>query len=112
MCTQGELGHRTAKARYSRTNRKEFVRQMAQIEHRQAHICRIHARTSTNASSPTEKLPITPDVHHCIGQSQNQPEHIGLFVQNNSGNPAIKVLLILNLVAVHADLIDRISSQS
>jgi hypothetical protein len=85
---------------------------MARIERRQARIRRIRARTSASASSPTEKLPIAPDVHHCIGRSQNQPEHIGLFVQNNSGNPAIKVLLILNLAAVHADLIDRISSQS
>jgi len=33
---QGELEHRSAKSRYTRTSRKHFVKQLMQIEHRQA----------------------------------------------------------------------------
>jgi hypothetical protein len=70
---------------------------MARIERRQVRIRRIRARTSHNAEVPPEKLPVIPDVHHCIGRSQNQPEHIGLFVQKNLGDPAIKVFPICKL---------------
>jgi hypothetical protein len=41
---QGELEHRTRKARYRRTDRKNFQKQLAQIERRTARLRRIRAR--------------------------------------------------------------------
>jgi hypothetical protein len=35
---KGELEHRSPKARYTRTSRKGFIKQMTQIERRQARI--------------------------------------------------------------------------
>lgn len=90
---QGELEHRTPKARYSRTNRKEFVKQMAQLERRQARIRRIRAKNFATVNIDAEALPSTPDVHHHIGKSQNNSEHIGLFVQKHLGDPAVKVFV-------------------
>ena len=87
----GFLEHRTAKARYPRTDRKEFVRQMTQIERCQAHIRRIRARNLASNKTETETVDRDPEVHHRIAKSQNQPEHLGQFVQKHSGDPAVKV---------------------
>jgi hypothetical protein len=63
---------------------------MARIERRQARIRRI--RASNFASKETEdKVAIDLDVHHAIGKSQNEPKHMGLFIQENFGDPAVKV---------------------
>lgn len=91
---QGELEHRTAKARYPRTDRKEFVRQMTQIERRQARIRRIRARNLASNKMETETVDRDPEVHHRIAKSQNQPEHLGQFVHKHSGDPAIKVRVV------------------
>jgi hypothetical protein len=39
-----------------------------------------------------EEVVTSPEAHHVIGKSQNLPVHIPQFMQNNRGNPAVKVL--------------------
>lgn len=91
MVVQGELEHRTPKARYSRTDRKQFVKQMAQIERRQARIRRIHSRHFPEMKAQTVRSNIMPDVHHHVGTSEACWENVRLFVQKHSGDPAVKV---------------------
>ncbi|KAF8074943.1 hypothetical protein FPV67DRAFT_1408331 [Lyophyllum atratum] len=90
----GELEHRTPKARYRRTDRKHYIKGITQIERRQTRIRRIRAK-----NFPIRKVPSTedvslagpcPEVHHKIGKSENTPEHIGMFIRRNDGDPAIK----------------------
>jgi hypothetical protein len=64
---------------------------MAQIERRQARIRRIRAKNFPDKKP--DAVANDPDVHHHIGKSQNNPEHIGFFVQKHSGDPAIKVCM-------------------
>jgi hypothetical protein len=64
---------------------------MTQIERRQARIRRIRTRNGGHHLPQKEKFSICPDVHHSIGMTQNEPEHIGLFVQRHAGDPAVKV---------------------
>jgi hypothetical protein len=85
---QGELEHRTSKSRYKRTDRKQFVKQLAQIERRQARIRRIRARDGT---FPRERVDMSPVAHHHIGISQNDYLHIGTFLRKNLGDPAVRV---------------------
>ena len=91
---QGELEHRLPKSRYTRTDRKTFVKQLTVIEHRQARIWRIHAMnklggTSSNDHEDTSTMSL--EGHHFIGKLQNFPVSIPAFLCNNEGNPAIKV---------------------
>lgn len=90
---QGELEHRTAKARYHRTDKRDFIKQMAQLERRQERIRRIQAQSlgEGNGNSPCERVATNPDAHYCIGKSEDYPEHIGLFVNKNHGDPAVQV---------------------
>jgi hypothetical protein len=88
---QGELEHRTAKARYKRTDRKLFVKQLAQIERRQARLRRIKAKLSPEAQARREAISKEPQQHHHIGRSQNQYEHIGTFLRRHAGDPAVMV---------------------
>ena len=39
-----------------------------------------------------EEVVTSPEAHHIIGKSQNLPVHIPQFLQNNGGNPTVKVL--------------------
>jgi hypothetical protein len=64
---------------------------MAQIERRQARIRRIRARNFGVKEHEADKIATSPDVHHHIGKSQNHPEHVSLFVQKNSADPAVQV---------------------
>jgi len=43
--TQGELKHHAVKARFARTDHKQYVKQMTHIEHHQARISRIQSQT-------------------------------------------------------------------
>ena len=88
---QGELEHRTPKMRYKRTDRKQFVKQLAQIERREARIHRLRMHQSGDHPTGEEECTVSPDVHHTIGQTENFPEHAGLFVQRHSGDPAVEV---------------------
>jgi len=89
---QGELEHRKPKGRYIRTDRrKNFVKQLTQIERRQARICRIKQNLSTR-SHYSEEVSKSPDVHHHIGIHENYYEHIGTFLRTHSADPAVKVV--------------------
>jgi hypothetical protein len=90
-CCQGELEHRSPKARYKRTSRKSFAKQLTQIERRQARLRHLRARHQKAGTPPREEVAATPDMHHVIGKSQNYPENIPLFLQKHAGDPAIKV---------------------
>src|SRR5882762_3314981 len=87
---QMELEHRTPKARYKRTDKKLFIKQLARIERREARLRRIRARLSQEGRIG-ETVAKTPHEHHHIGASQNQFEHIGTFLRRNSEDPAVKV---------------------
>jgi len=66
---------------------------MTQIERRQARITRIRMRNDKNKKvDGYEQVAMNPDVHHCIGKSENFPEHIGLYVRERNGDPAVKVI--------------------
>lgn len=89
---QGELEHRTPKNRFVRTSGKAFVMQMTRIERREARIRRIRAKLFKGMKHGNEALvPPAPEAHHHIGTSQNSYQHIGSFLRDHSGDPAIKV---------------------
>ncbi|KAG2152643.1 uncharacterized protein EDB93DRAFT_1249151 [Suillus bovinus] len=86
----GELEHRTSKARYHRTDKKGFVKQITSIERRKARIHRICDRQSPHGTVIDEEVTTSPEVRFHIGKSQNNPENIPLFLQRHLGDPAIK----------------------
>jgi len=88
---QSELEHRKPKSRYKRTDRKLFVRQLAQIERREARLRKIRARHAKDGRVGAEKVAATPQEHHHIGVSQNQFEHIGSFLRIHGDDPATQV---------------------
>jgi len=88
--TKGELEHRSPKARYTRTSRKGYLRQITQIERRQTRVRQIRERHRKAEHSTQDASP--PNVHHVIGKSQNHPESIPLFLRKYSGDPAVKVM--------------------
>lgn len=65
---------------------------MTQIERRHARIRRIRERLGVNYRPP-EPIANDASLNACyhIGKSQNEPQHIILFVQQNRTDPAIKV---------------------
>jgi hypothetical protein len=67
------------------------VQQLAQIERREARLRRIKAKLVSPGQGWGETVARTPQQHHHIGISQNQYQHIGTFLQRNSGDPAVKV---------------------
>ncbi|KAH7902978.1 hypothetical protein BJ138DRAFT_236039, partial [Hygrophoropsis aurantiaca] len=87
----GELEHRVGKARYHRTDRKTFVRQLAQIERRQARIRRIKKRLQSQPQ-PIENDNVAPDprMHYQIGGSEKFFDDIGHFLRSHAGDPAIQ----------------------
>jgi hypothetical protein len=89
--SQGELEHRNPKARFCRTSKKKFTRQLAQIERRQARIRAIRLKLSHNASLGAEPVLNSPDAHHHIGVAENHPIHIGSFLRSHTEDPAVKV---------------------
>lgn len=103
---QSELEHRTPKKWYLRTSKKAFLRQITQIERRQARIRRIRSHlnhdrdTKSDEESDVARLSeaetpwVDPAVRYHIGKTQNNPEHITSFIQKNERDPAIKVSLV------------------
>ncbi|KAF7974005.1 hypothetical protein HWV62_13627 [Athelia sp. TMB] len=89
---KGELEHRTSKARYLRTSRKGYLRQLAQIERRQARIRAIRAAIDEERAKLLlqEPVPKDPQKHHSIGNSENVYEDIGKLLSTGSGDPALK----------------------
>ena len=67
-----------------------FVKQLAQIECREAQLHQIREKHHRQNRVPGEKAEKTPLEHHHIGLSRNQHERIGTFLRKNSGGPAVK----------------------
>jgi sRNA-binding protein len=93
---QGELEHRRAKARYKRTSKKNYVKQLAQIERRQSRLLRIRKKTGgiRNAATPSDSGSKDLRTHFHIGVSENEPQPIGQFLRMYAGDPAIKVTVL------------------
>jgi hypothetical protein len=91
--SQGELEHRTLKSQYHRTDQREYVKQMTQIEHQEARIRHIRMKTfgKDEESTSYEQVALNPHIHHCIRQSENFYEHIGLNFTECSGDSAVRV---------------------
>ena len=90
---QGELEHSTSKARFRRTDGKQFLKQMAGIERCEAwirHICNLN-NPSHLGTNVKEGVATTSDAHFHIGKSQNFPENIMMFLHKHSKDPAVKV---------------------
>jgi hypothetical protein len=85
------LEHRRSKARFSRTNRKGFLKQIAQIERHQARLRRIRAYYRKAGKTSSEDVAISLEAHHVIELSQNFPEYIPVFLERHRGDPAIQV---------------------
>ena len=68
---------------------------MTCIERREARIRHIRTRNLTEQhNSTSDEVTATPEVHYQIGKSEVSPEHVGLFVKNRSGDPAVNVDLV------------------
>ncbi|KAG1721829.1 hypothetical protein EDD22DRAFT_962397 [Suillus occidentalis] len=86
----GELEHRSPKAGYRRTDRKSFVKQLTQIERRQARIRRIGDKAVHRPHVEISEIARSPEVHHHIGLTQKYPVHIGSYLISHPGDPAVK----------------------
>ena len=66
---------------------------MTRIERREARIRRIRTQNFTERKDPAscKEVAVTPEVHCHIGKSEALPEHIGHFVMDRSGDPAVYV---------------------
>jgi hypothetical protein len=69
------------------------VKQLAQIERRQARISRIKSQTLATVEVDDENIDSCPDGRYAIGNSQNSPVDLTDFVQKHEGDPAIKVCI-------------------
>ncbi|KAG6905526.1 hypothetical protein DXG01_002238 [Tephrocybe rancida] len=99
----GELEHQTVKAWYKRTDRKEYTKQVAPIERLQARLHWIEWNT-WSLDSFKDNLTVTEvdgaEVHHFIGKTENLPVHIGQYVNQHFGDPAIEIQAILGREAM------------
>ncbi len=91
-----ELEHRSPKSRYLRTSRKDFEKQLAQVERRQARIRKIrqklNERNVTQESLAHEKAPEVPASTYHIGKTQKHPIEVTVFAREYCADPAAKVL--------------------
>lgn len=92
---QMELEHRSPKSRYLRTSRKNFEKQLTQIERRQARIRRIRQKFNDNGKARTvfkhEKGPESSACDYHIGKTQNHPLNLDLLARESRDDPAAKV---------------------
>jgi hypothetical protein len=91
--SQSELEHRTPKSHYTRTSRKNFEKQLSQIERRQARIRRIRQRINEirKIDLQPDKRPDSSAIRYHIGKSQNNPIILGSFLRENRSDPALQV---------------------
>jgi hypothetical protein len=64
---------------------------MAKLERHQHRLRVLRERLEKSGATEVDETADTPDAHHLIGKSQNDAEHIGLFVQKHAGDPAVRV---------------------
>jgi hypothetical protein len=90
---QGELEHRTSKARFSRTSGRSIPLQLSRMERRQRHIRAIREklhRPLSQTGPDAEDAVNNPQMRYNIGKTQNAPVHVPTFLQKNAGDPATK----------------------
>ncbi|KAG2063716.1 hypothetical protein BDR04DRAFT_1131029 [Suillus decipiens] len=87
----GELEHHSLKARYSRTDRRSFVKQLTRIECHQAHICHIGHSNIHRPHVEISEIAQSPLLHHHIGLTQKHVVHIGSYLIRHQGDPAITI---------------------
>ena len=83
-------------------SQKEFIPQLASIEQRQAHTQHIWSKLAVLQARPRDTLSDKPEDHYHIGQTQNFPEDLMLFVRKNSDDPLTEVLSQPWQLATHA----------
>lgn len=80
---------------------------MTQIERRQAHLRMIKVRSGDHIGRPIEDFgdDAVPslELHHHIGKSESAPEHVGLMIQRNIGDPAVNVCILLQCLIMSLD---------
>lgn len=87
------MEHRTPKSRYLRTSRKGFLKQLTQIERRQARIRRIRKNLGKDEEARTSQdVAISLEARYQIGKTQNQPVDLMSFIYKNAADPAVKVI--------------------
>jgi hypothetical protein len=91
LTLQGELEHRVGKKRFARTSRKLFIPQLASIERCQTRTRRIRSKLAALRAGPKESLPDKIEAHYHIGQTENFPEVLMLFIEKNLDDPLTKV---------------------
>ena len=89
MAQQIHTLHR--KIRFACTSQKGFIPQLASIEQRQAHTHCIWSKLAALWTGKMESLANDPEDCYHIGQMQNFPEDLILFVGKNSDDPFMKV---------------------
>ena len=97
LTLQGELKHHTGKSRFACTSCKVFIPQLASIERHQAHIHHIWSKLVDLSMKWKESLPNKLEDHYHIGQTQDFPEDLMLFVRNNLDDPLMQVCEILSI---------------
>lgn len=61
---------------------------------------RIRARNDRSSGHQRDTSEaVSPDMHHHIGKSQNEAEHVGTFLSTNASDPAVKVAFPMNCLS-------------
>ena len=116
---QIELEHRSPKSRYLRTNRKNFEKQMGNIERRQSRIRKIRQKLDNSnrnhevssdektsklvssdekkpkSASSDDKKPKSGASDYHIGKTQNRPLNLRVFADERCYDPAAKVCQLM-----------------
>ena len=90
---QGELAHRLVKRLYGLTNKKDAPEQIARHYRRAHHFngSDIADPSSDELASRREDECDSPDFHHTISTSRNNPTELASFSSNSTQDPAAKV---------------------
>ncbi|KAG2054377.1 hypothetical protein BDR06DRAFT_982438 [Suillus hirtellus] len=87
----GELEHRMPKGRYCRTDRRNFICQLTQIECHQMCLHCIKQQQAIQVShAQVDETAIDPQLHHHIGRSEKSFNELGHYLCRHAGDPAIK----------------------
>ncbi|KAG2102865.1 uncharacterized protein F5147DRAFT_580776, partial [Suillus discolor] len=90
----GELEHRTPKCGYCRTDRRDFVHQLAQIERCQTRLrCIKQRQRKRTPDVKSDETASDPQLHHHIGKSEKIFEEFGHYLRSHAGDPAMKDFL-------------------
>lgn len=75
-----------------------FVRQLTQIERRQARLRRIKQCQQQASRSEVNETVFDPKLHHHIGQSEKIYDDFGQYLRDHAKDPAIKVINIYCII--------------